>query len=137
MSSIVVVDASVVVQGCLEATGFAPFARVVFVGPCLLPSEALSSLHEMLWRGEISRELAESAVGRLHSAPFEIRDPDGLADAAWQLAESLGWAKTYDAEYVALARMLDCALVTIDARLARGAGRVVRIIGPGELESLS
>lgn len=137
MSSVVVVDASVVVQGCLEATGFAPFAHVDLVGPRLLLSEALSSLHELVWRGEISPELADSALDRLRGAPFEVRDPEGLVDAAWQLAESLGWAKTYDAEYVALARMLDCPLVTIDARLARGAGRVVRIIGPGELGSLS
>lgn len=132
----VVVDASVIVQGCLEAAGFAPLAGFDLVGPRLLQSEALSSLHELVWRGEISRELAELAVRRLHSAPVEVRDPEGLATAAWQLADSLGWAKTYDAEYVALARMLDCPLVTVDARLARGAGRVVRIIGPGELASL-
>ena len=82
-------------------------------------------------------ELAASALDRLRGAPVEVRDPERLVDAAWQLAESLGWAKTYDAEYVALAQLLDCPLVTIDARLARGAGRVVRIIGPGDLASLS
>lgn len=136
MTPVVVVDASVIVQGCLEATGFAPLAIADLVGPRLLQSEALSSLHELAWRGEISRELAEAAVGRLHSASFEIRDPEGLAGVAWQIADSLGWANTYDAEYVALARMLDCPLVTLDARLARGAGRIVRIIGPGDLGSL-
>ena len=51
------------------------------------------------------------------------------APKVWQL----GWMKTYDAEYVALARMARCRLFTVDARLRRGAGHVVQIIGPGDL----
>jgi len=50
-----------------------------------------------------------------------------------ELARSLGWAKTYDAEYIAVAQALACPLLTIDARLARGAGHVVEILGPGAL----
>ena len=46
------------------------------------------------------------------------------------LARSLGWAKTYDAEYVVLARRLECALLTTHSRLARGASRIVQIIAP-------
>ena len=132
----VVVYASVVVQACLEATGFEALTDFDLVGPPLLPSEARSALHELLWRAEISGDLAKRALVRLRAAPYEIRDPDGLPDAAWQVAESLGWAKTYDAEYVALARILGCPLVTADARLARGAGRVVRIVGPGDVSTL-
>jgi predicted nucleic acid-binding protein len=132
----VVVDASVVVRGCLEATGFEFIAGVDMVGPRLLPSEALSVLHELLWRGEISPVLAERALERLRGAPYKVQEPEGLTDAAWQVAESLGWAKTYDAEYVALAQILGHPLVTIDSRLARGAGRVVRIVGPGDLSTL-
>jgi predicted nucleic acid-binding protein len=36
----------------------------------------------------------------------------------------MGRAKTYDAEYVAPARPLGCRLVTLDARLRRGADRL-------------
>lgn len=60
-------------------------------------------------------------------------DLSGYGDAAWRLAEDLGWAKTYDAEYVALAQLVDSPLVSIDERLRRGAGHVVRILGPAEL----
>jgi hypothetical protein len=47
--------------------------------------------------------------------------------------DELGWAKTYDANYVALARILDCRLVTLDARLRRGTARLGFVIGPTEL----
>jgi hypothetical protein len=43
---------------------------------------------------------------RLLKAPVEIRTPDGLVQAAWKVADELGWAKTYDAHYVALADRL-------------------------------
>jgi predicted nucleic acid-binding protein len=56
-----------------------------------------------------------------------------LCAEAWRVAEELGWAKTYDAEYVALARMLRCRLLTRDERLRRGAARLVEAIGPTEL----
>ena len=49
------------------------------------------------------------------------------------MADELGWAKTYDANYVALARILVCRLVTRDARLRRGTARFGFVIGPTEL----
>lgn len=48
-------------------------------------------------------------------------------------AMSSGWAKTYDAEYVALAHLLGSRLLTLDARLRRTASRLVEILGPTEL----
>lgn len=70
---------------------------------------------------------------RLLDAPVARVAPKRLAHAAWDLADEMGWAKTYDANYVALARLLDCRVVTIDARLRRRAARLGIVVGPAEL----
>jgi predicted nucleic acid-binding protein len=70
-------------------------------------TEASSALHEMAWRGEITKPRAKTMLDRLLKAPVELRTPDGLVQAAWNVADELGWAKTYDAHYVALARLLN------------------------------
>jgi predicted nucleic acid-binding protein len=86
--------------------------------------EASSVLHEMAWREEITKPRAETMLERLLKAPVEIRTPHGLTQAAWRVADQLGWAKTYDAHYVALAQVLECRLVSIDERLIRGIARL-------------
>jgi predicted nucleic acid-binding protein len=48
-------------------------------------------------------------------------------------ADELGWAKTYDATYLALAHILGCRLLTVDGRLYRGAKRLGFVITPDEL----
>lgn len=73
------------------------------------------------------------AFARLLSAPVTRREPRRLRREAWLIADNLGWAKIYDAEYVALARILDCRLFTVDDRLRRGAARIVEIVGPRDL----
>ena len=103
------------------------------VAPPLLWSEARSALHEARWRGEITDELAIQAHSRLGRLRIRPRSPTRLGSEAWRLADELGWAKTYDAEFVALAALLSCRLVTIDARLRRGAERLGFVIGPAEL----
>jgi hypothetical protein len=81
--------------------------------------EASSVLHEIARRGEVRAAHADTMLQRLLQAPVEIRAPTGLIAAAWTVADDLGWAKTYDAQYVALAQMLGCKLVTLDERLIR------------------
>jgi predicted nucleic acid-binding protein len=130
---VIVLDASAAVQACLAAAGFALFGDERLTAPALLWSEASSVLHEMRVRKEISAELADAAFERLLEAPVSVTSTKRLRREAWQIAEELGWMKTYDAEYVALARMSKCRLFTVDQRLRRGAGHIVGIIGPGDL----
>jgi predicted nucleic acid-binding protein len=46
---------------------------------------------------------------------------------AWDVADELGWASTYDAEYIALTKLQADALVTLDAELASRADGLVDI----------
>lgn len=128
-----VVDASVAVAASATPVGFARFRGIDLVAPPLLWIEAGSALHATMWRGELQREQAEPMLERLHAAPIKRVEPRKLQSEAWALADEMGWAKTYDANYVALARLLDCRLVTLDARLRRGTARLGFVIGPTEL----
>ena len=108
-------------------------SREDLVAPHLMWSEASSVLHELRWRKEISAELAATALERLAAAEVSKRRPKGLTEEAWRVADRLGWAKTYDAEYVALARILRCRLLTTDAKVKASARGLLEIIGPGDL----
>ena len=128
-----VVDASFVVAASMTQDGLDRLKRRGAVAPGLMWSEATSVLHELRWRNAISSALADAAFQRLGQAAIRLRQPARLRKEAWEIANRLGWAKTYDAEYVALARLLNCPLLTIDARLARTAGREARLMGPADL----
>ena len=128
-----VVDSSAAIQACLAADGFGLFGDEDLVAPELLWSEASSVIHQLRWRREITEKLASIAFNALLTAPIAARTPRRLRREAWRVAEDLGWAKTYDAEYVALARILACRLFTVDDRLRRGASRIIEIVGPRDL----
>ena len=128
-----VIDASVAVAASATPLGFARLRSFNLVAPPLLWVEAVSALHAAMWRGELRRDQAEPALERFLAAPIRRTDPKALPREAWSVADELGWAKTYDANYVALARGLRCRLVTLDARLRRGTARLGFVVGPTEL----
>jgi len=51
--------------------------------------------------------------------PIRLLGDAVLRRRAWHVAEQLGWAETYDAEYVALTQLQADAFVTLNAELAR------------------
>ena len=112
-----VVDASVTVPACLVPDGFASIPDTKLIAPPLMWSEARSALHELAWRGVLDADTASSARERLDSCPVKRIDDEHVGAAAWRIADELGWAKTYDAEYVALAQIYGCRVVTVDVRL--------------------
>jgi predicted nucleic acid-binding protein len=130
---LLVVDASVIVQVSLAGGSLGPLEGHDLIAPTLLASEVTSILCEMTHRGEVPHEHARTAVARLGSLPIRYERPEGLAERAWDLARSLGWAKSYDAEYVALALVYEAPLFTIDERMRRGAGHVVPMPSTADL----
>lgn len=128
-----VLDASVALAASADEYGFRLFGDEELVAPPHMWAEARSSLHEALWRREITENVAVGTLERLENAPIRPRAPRLLGREAWRIAEQFGWAKTYDAEYVALAHLLACRLITLDARLRRRAGALGFVVGPAEL----
>jgi predicted nucleic acid-binding protein len=128
-----VVDASVAVPACLSSAGLSVLRDDDLAAPALLWSECLSVLHELQWRREITGDDAHAARHALDEISVRPVAHPQLRDEAWRIADALAWSKTYDAEYVATARILGCRLVTLDARLRRGADRLGFVVTVDEL----
>ena len=136
MSQELVVDASLVVELSIDKAGEGALGDGVrLIAPPLLWSEVPSVLHAMAFRRQISIDLATQALDRFLGWKIDVleRRPNDLTIQAWRIAEEFGWAKTYDAEYVALAQIAGCRLATIDGRLRRGADRLGFVVTPAEL----
>jgi predicted nucleic acid-binding protein len=131
----VVIDANTALKAALAADGLSGWAAVRLWAPSLIWSEAASGAGQMRWRGEIAAEDAHGALERLMRSPIELVPSRELVMDALQLARRLGWAKTYDAEYVALAQRLEIPLLTIDGRLAARVRGEIEVLTPTELDA--
>ena len=95
------------------------------LAPTLLRSQMLSALHEAVQRGEIPADVARERLGRIQRMPIRLLGDAVLRRRAWEVADQLGWAETFDAEYVALTLLQADAFVTLDADLARAVDGIV------------
>jgi len=127
-----VIDASVAFWAC-GARGRFEGLDDELVAPWLMWSECTSALRGAVWRREIAAPVATAMIDLLDAAPVEARSDRMLRRRALKIASELGWAKTYDAEYVALAELLETRVVTLDARLRRGAQRLGVVVALDEL----
>jgi len=97
------------------------------LAPTLLRSQVLSTMHEAVHRGELSGDVALERLARVNKMPIRLLGDAVLRRLAWKLADQLGWAGTYDAEYLALTQLQADAFVTLDKELARRAKEVVAV----------
>ncbi len=105
----------------------------VLLAPTLLRSQTLSALHEAVQRGEIEAGMARRQLARIGRMPIRLLGDAVLRRRAWEVADQLGWASTYTAEYVALTQLQADAFVTLDAELAR---RLEGIVVTASLDAL-
>lgn len=101
--------------------------------PTLLRSQTLSALHEAVHAGEIPEAVAVDRLARIQALPIRLLGDAVLRRNAWKFADQLGWASTYDAEYLALTKLQADAFVTLDAELAR---RVEGIVPTATIDAL-
>jgi predicted nucleic acid-binding protein len=118
-----VVDASAVLH--LASEGVEVSEAHELLAPTLLRSQTLSALHEAVQRGEIPADVARERLKRIQRMPIRLLGDAVLRRRAWEVADQLGWASTYDAEYVALTQLQADAFVTLDAELARSLEGIV------------
>jgi indolepyruvate ferredoxin oxidoreductase alpha subunit len=97
------------------------------LAPTLLRSQALSAMHEAVQRGEIPADVARDRLARIRRMPIRLLGDAVLQRRAWELADKLGWASTYNAEYVALTQLQADAFITLDEALARSVKGIVTI----------
>jgi predicted nucleic acid-binding protein len=126
-----VVDCGVVVR--LASDGIEVPAEHELLAPTLLRSQTLSALHEAVHRGEVPPAVALDRLTRIQGLPIRLLGDAVLRRRAWQVADQLGWAETYQAEYVALTQLQADAFVTLDAELAR---QVEGIVPTATIEAL-
>src|SRR5207245_5577804 len=93
--------------------------------PTLLRSQSLSARHEAVPRGEIPADVARDRLTRIGRMPIRLLGDAVLRRRAWDLADQLGWASTYNAEYVALTQLQADAFVALDGELARSVEGIV------------
>ena len=104
-----VVDAGAVLHLASEEVEVSDAHKLL--APTLLRSQTLSALHEAVQRGEIPAEVARNRLARIRGMRIRLLGDAVLQRRAWELADQLGWASTYDAEYVALTQLQADAFV--------------------------
>ncbi len=118
-----VVDSRAVLH--LASAGIKVPAEHKLLAPTLLRSQTLSALHEAVLRGEIPADVARDRLARVGRMPIRLLGDAVLRRRAWDLADRLGWASTFNAEYVALTQLQADAFVTLDMELARSVEGIV------------
>lgn len=103
------------------------------VAPTLLRSHVLTLLYQAVRRGELTKKDAERQLDHVRSLRIRLLGDRVSQAVAWRVADQLGWADTYEAEYVAVTQLQADAFVTLDERLAAAVRELVTLAPIGDL----
>lgn len=116
----IVVDASAARSAVLNA---GPARRALSTeqlhAPHLLDSEVANGLRRRVAARQVGADAGWTALDAFRRLGVTRYPVSSLLDRVWELRDNLS---AHDASYVALAELLDCTLLTTDARLSRSAG---------------
>jgi predicted nucleic acid-binding protein len=93
--------------------------------PTLWRSETLSAVYEAVRRGELDDAEARAHLAYVNALKIRLLGDAVLRRRAWEIARQLDLATTYQAEYVALAQLQKCTLVSLDASFLKRVGDLV------------
>jgi predicted nucleic acid-binding protein len=117
---LIVVDASAALSALLnDGPARRALAAEQLHAPHLVDSEVASGLRRAVAGDRLTSELGWAALDTWRRLAVTRYAVHTLLDRVWQLRDNLSAS---DAGYVALAELLDCALLTADGRLSRAAG---------------
>ncbi len=118
-----VIDAPTLLHLVAEGVEVSPEHQLV--APNIIRSQALSLLLAGVRQGDITEAVAMQRHERLTELKMRLLGDRVSRRTAWRIALDNGWETTFDAEYLAVAKLQADALVTIDAELATKADGVV------------
>ena len=118
-----VIDSGATLQ--LASAAVVVASRKELYAPTLWRSETLSAMYEAVRRGDLSEDDARARLAYVNALKIRLLGDAVLRRRAWELAQQLDLDTTYLAEYVALAQLQKCTLVSTDAALLKRVGDLV------------
>jgi predicted nucleic acid-binding protein len=100
------------------------------LAPTLLRSQVLAWCYAEVQAGRMARKEADARLNYLRGLKIRLLGDRALQQTAWEMAQELGWADTYVAEYLALAKLQAEGLTTRNKQMAAAAKRLVRVVPP-------
>lgn len=131
MPAQMVIDASVVVDGLLQASEAGHHCRYLMGQPGVyIPDLLYSEVSSALRRAEVSQQRSmEREFDALLRLPWDLVPFAAFGRLTWPLRHDVS---VYDASYVALAMALGVPVATQDRKLASVATRYCDVVIPGE-----
>jgi predicted nucleic acid-binding protein len=115
-----VIDASAALSALLnDGPARRALASEQLHAPHLIDSEVANGLRRMVAAEQLAADSGWTALDVFRRLGMTRYPVFSLLDRVWELRDNLA---AYDASYVALAELLDCNLLTGDARLSRAPG---------------